>query len=66
METPSIRCLHVQRITYQIQKVELVKIPSPHEEFANGKFCSMIEEVMKTANLYYSHHIDLTKRLQCG
>ncbi|KAM7454022.1 hypothetical protein BLSTO_05225 [Blastocystis sp. subtype 1] len=49
---------------YQIQKVELVKIPSQNEEYANMKYCSMIEEVMKTANLYYSHHMDLTKRLQ--
>ena len=53
-------------VIYQIQKVELVKIPSQNEEYANMKYCSMIEEVMKTANLYYSHHMDLTKRLQSG
>lgn len=41
-----------------------MKLPSANDEYANVKYCSMIESVMKAANLYYSHHIDLTKRLQ--
>ena len=40
-----------------------MKLPSANDEYANVKYCSMIEGVMKAANLYYSHHIDLTKRL---
>lgn len=52
------------RFTLQVKKVDFVKVPNPYNEYANVKYISMLEEVLSIANLYYSHHEDLTKRLQ--
>ena len=41
-----------------------MKVPNSHNEYANVKYISMLEEVLSIANLYYSHHEDLTRRLQ--
>ena len=49
---------------YKVSHVEFVKLPSSRNEYANVKYISMLQNVLSVANLYYSHHEDLTKRLQ--
>lgn len=46
--------------------VEFVKLPSLEQNSINEKYISMIDQVLYKIKIYYSHHEDLTRRLQCS
>ena len=48
----------------QAKTVEFVRVPGGKEEFVDTKYVQMLQDVLKVAHLYYSLHVDLTKRLQ--
>lgn len=47
-----------------MKTVEFVRVPGGKEEYVDTKYVQMLQDVLKVAHLYYSPHVDLTKRLQ--
>ncbi|KAK8802946.1 hypothetical protein WA588_002106 [Blastocystis sp. NMH] len=49
---------------YEVKAVEFVRVPGGKEEYVDTKYVQMLQDVLKVAHLYFSLHVDLTKRLQ--